>query len=1535
MDVTFLEDSDDIDVEAPTPEPDLESAPPLGIISLSHLLAPARFAAPPACNDILKRRDAAAGMKLLEMDIDDAGLDDAFLDDKLIEAKLAELQMPPLYGDDVDKSFVLRVLNRSRILKRYLGPTTLQRQMNGVRRRVSSAVESSPAAETGNATKMGDGRNPRPWTPSDGDDDPKLPPRSGDLDSFGNQLDDDFDEDEMTPVDDDAFGDGGSGRQTSSSKRSRRRSSNVAVAGALADAVTSVMQVAPSKLATVLEPKEMDAGAILALNAASLASPDGDIAPVSMSIAQKQRDKAAARTTTSSVVAEMDEVDLTSPTPASPRRRTDVKKRAKPPGSSTADSGVESSVEAMYEAALRAERAREWRQATLLACACINMDKEFVEAIFLRARLCRRLGLWSQALKDLTSALRICPSNHRLHLQRAHIHIQLQDYHAAINDLTSVLSQHPTSAEALLLRSQIYMKQNNLAFAIKDLTTIVKFDPKNWRAYYERGRLRHQLMEGLVHEKDVDTEGQIVSPQLMLHVLDDYLSALRAGCTLPEVVEAVGDVCLRLVAASRDAKPLLHTIHALSGLVTLIDDADARTNLRARGAKLRDGPVGLLAVLLAQRGRLQTLIGEHAKAATDLDRAVVLDYHYAPAHFYRGALASLYAHDEAARKVVETHLSRSVSLDPTIIGAYIVRGGIFALDLRYASALQDFKAAVSIDPTLDSIWVQMGVIFLSHYHDCAACVSVCTTALANDRGLTQALYLRAESYARQGHSDAALRDYVRLVQTNPADGFAHLLRGKLLLQLGHGRPALYAYMAFMELSERGVDRISRGIAYSVLSQHAKAVHEFKLAVEDHPSSENLYLLSEALHSMGDTEAALEVIERAIATEPQCARNYLRRAQCYLGRGALKSAIIEYDFAQTLTEKAELPRVLYERAMCRMQLLIKCWHQLECLHAKMPVESKMESNFKSGTPVPETLAQVDMTVPALSSYIKTLYNETLADFAKCLKLSAPTPMVDALVDRAELHALGGDFSAAYADLRAALDAQPENVRAYINWGILDSRLARRASSIVQYDLALQHHPADALAYYNRGVAYHHLCVHAQAETDYTKAIALDPTNLDAVRNRGIARCHLSDFAGATTDFEQVHRGAPDDLELYLGLGYVYLKTGRFQDAIGLFRASASVNPRGLDAFLDAGNTFLTMALFLSETSNPLNALHSSNAKTDTFRSLLHQALHCYQRAVRLDPTSVDCRLNLAALFRALRDVPNAVRQYAMVQGLDPHNHVFHEENAIMLSEAGQYDDAILHWNDAIRLTISTNNIIEMEYTIIANTPHMERRPSHSDVVDDPDGNYLLERLLAQKAETVKAMVQSRWRAIESPAAATSITGLKKKLALQITERGKAYERLGLLDKARLEYLYASYFDPLAYAVYFQMGTLALRQRRSADAVRRFDQAIALHPKLGLAHLNLAMAHLQTKNVAAAKTALDIAASLMPECGFVWANLACAHLQLGNDRQGAVDRLSSALKCMPTFAPFYVARGRVLTKLKLLHDAMVDFAAALQMGYKAPM
>ncbi|GLD95292.1 hypothetical protein PINS_up003936 [Pythium insidiosum] len=437
------------------------------------------------------------------------------------------------------------------------------------------------------------------------------------------------------------------------------------------------------------------------------------------------------------------------------------------------------SLEGLFQQSLQAEQGKLWKRAILLASACIVLDRDCVLAVLLRARCCRRLGLWAQAIKDLTHAIALRPDEYKLFLLRACIYTKMDELQNALADVSRALAFHPKSIDALLLRADIFHRQNAIGASLQDLTTALLFDPSCWRAYYDRATIRIRAIEGddqslIYHWEHMKYE------KLLATIIEDYMNALRKGCQMVEVVETVGDLTIRLLEFTGDANVLRQVINNLTHLLQILSYdhrrsfhirnapgprssmANASVLAAAAVAAAAEDAAGnapkelsreqLLAAIYAQRGRLYVLLGNASAALADFDQAVVTEYHYPVAHFYRGASATLVSKekDEDALKTNLQHLSKCVALDPTIAGAYTVRGALHLRELKFNSALQDFKAAVATDPTLYEVWLQIALIYLNHYHDCEECIKACSNALTNDSCLARALYLRGEAYNRQG-----------------------------------------------------------------------------------------------------------------------------------------------------------------------------------------------------------------------------------------------------------------------------------------------------------------------------------------------------------------------------------------------------------------------------------------------------------------------------------------------------------------------------------------------------------------------------------------------------------------------------------------------------------------------------------------------------------------------------------------------------------------------------------------------------------------
>ncbi|KAL4158174.1 hypothetical protein PRNP1_003953 [Phytophthora ramorum] len=1248
-------------------------------------------------------------------------------------------------------------------------------------------------------------------------------------------------------------------------------------------------------------------------------------------------------------------------------------------------------VDELFLKALLSEAEKDWKRAILLASACVVIEREFILAALLRARCCRRLGLWTQAIKDLSHALLLRPEDQRLYLLRACLHSKIGDADNALADVNRALVLHPQYTEALLLRAEIFHRGRSVGAALQDLTSVLALDQSCWRAYYDRATLRLRAIEGEEQSLQYHSE-HMRYEELVAAIIQDYVNALHKGCTLVEVVETVGDLTVRLLEFTGDVTVLRQVIRNLTRLVHLLvlDPSGGFGKPRTPKTPSNNSGLGtgsshgagdyrslstverelLVAAIHAQRGRLYALSNDKVNALEDFDHAVVMEYHYPVAHFYRGAFATLMLMNDTTGTGKDAeiaaahhannmqHLSRCLSLDPTIAGAYTVRGALHLRDLRFNNALQDFKAAVTTDPTLSEAWLQIALVYLNHYHDSEECIKACTSALENDAGLTRAIYLRGEAYTRQGNTAAALRDYTRLTRAQPNDRWAHLLRGRLELQLKLARPALYSFIRFVEhvagdspASRQGVSPAEGtnpcvdnkpmadtkgalllcGRAFQLLSRFQSAVHAFEQAVTENPTSENLVLLSESLHSLGDTENSLRVSDKVVSADPSSFRGYVRRAQLLVSVGKLVHAMAEYDRAISLAPKEG--RVYYERGVVQMQLYMRWRVAYQFNFASTWIGSPDAAHNMSQFAPRLTARDVERELGAdamkdevlVRKMMQQFFVGSITDLSKCIRLEPL--LADAYVDRAELNAFGEEYDRAFRDLETATERQPKHARAHVSLGVLKCQFAAYAAAIEDFDKAIKLESAAigevrAYALFNRGVAYQKLELWSQAERSYSQSIALFGRGRDvaAHRNRAIVRCHLGVFASALEDLEEVQESAPDYDELHGALGFALLQLNRYEDAAKHFAAYGRL---GRDTYVDSGNAYFNLA---TKTETHLDQMQHA--------AYLERARRFYLRAARLQPSNVDVRLNLANCLRKESALRAAIVQCDAIALAQPLNHACLESKALALFQLpGRGDDAIACMDAAVRSCVASSaNLENIFYAFTSGTIHRNalerktirrngaRRQSSGIAVASPtdvsSGTSAAASLLAQ---------------METPAPKVHLTGSHEQmLALYMLNRGIMLEKMGNLTRARQDFIDGLHFDPLSVHAHVCLGTLSLREHNFEQSAAEFQRALDLDPSSGVAHLNLGVVCLCRNELPTALAHFDAAIALIPRCSYAYANKAVALARSGN-MAGAELHFKKAIEELPSRKEFYLARGKIVALQKRLHDAMVDFSTALFLGY----
>lgn len=128
-------------------------------------------------------------------------------------------------------------------------------------------------------------------------------------------------------------------------------------------------------------------------------------------------------------------------------------------------------------------------------------------------------------------------------------------------------------------------------------------------------------------------------------------------------------------------------------------------------------------------------------------------------------------------------------------------------------------------------------------------------------------------------------------------------------------------------------------------------------------------------------------------------------------------------------------------------------------------------------------------------------------------------VEALTNRSALHASRGDAAAAYADLDAAAQANPDVAVAFYNRGCARLDRGDLDGGFADLDRAIALDPGLADAYNNRGWVFLQRNDPSRALADYDSFVRLRPGEAMAYANRAIARERLGDARRALDDLER--------------------------------------------------------------------------------------------------------------------------------------------------------------------------------------------------------------------------------------------------------------------------------------------------------------------------------------------------------------------------------------------------------------------------------
>jgi len=219
--------------------------------------------------------------------------------------------------------------------------------------------------------------------------------------------------------------------------------------------------------------------------------------------------------------------------------------------------------EAVYGSAEMLRMLGRLAQARARCGECLQEDGNDVEALALRARICRDQSLPEEALADLDRALALRPDAPDLILDRGNALCQLQRVEEALAAYRHAQRLAPTNAEVALNEGHALLMLERHAQALASYERAIELKPDYAKAHYYRAhvlRLMRRLEEALVaNGRTIGLEPRYVAAvigkghtlyelQRSAEAVAAYEEALRID---PECIEALGSRARVLVNAGQ------------------------------------------------------------------------------------------------------------------------------------------------------------------------------------------------------------------------------------------------------------------------------------------------------------------------------------------------------------------------------------------------------------------------------------------------------------------------------------------------------------------------------------------------------------------------------------------------------------------------------------------------------------------------------------------------------------------------------------------------------------------------------------------------------------------------------------------------------------------------------------------------------------------------------------------------------------------------------------------------------------------------
>ncbi len=450
--------------------------------------------------------------------------------------------------------------------------------------------------------------------------------------------------------------------------------------------------------------------------------------------------------------------------------------------------------------------------------------------------------------------------------------------------------------------------------------------------------------------------------------------------------------------------------------------------------------------------------GEYGKANVQFQNALRIDETYIPALI---SLAEI-AENKQNLKAMFGLYQRVVRLDAANVFAHIQLGKLYLIGSDEAAALESAETALKLDPeSVDALALKSGVLL--RLGDTEGAVNLARQVIAVQPAHPEATTVLATERGMNNDFDGALNELDRALNVDPKIAVLQLLRIQLLSQLGRSEDVLAAYDRLVELfPEEPVYRRAYALEFIQRKNFTAAREQMEVLVELEPENFDAKLdVIRIVNAEEGVEGAEGRLRKFVDAEPENHDLRFALVDLLIDQGAIDQSVAALE-----------PMLKFDDAV----VVLRAKNKRALLYMRSGDREKAE----------------------------VLVNEILDEDGN---------NTDALIQRASFLIEDQEFDSAVADLRTALNNNPDLNKAMV---LMATAFERQGNiDFARAELAKAYETSGKKA--SIANAYAKFLARngntRRAEDILVKSLAVFPGNLNNLKLLAAVRLDIQDWQGA--------------------------------------------------------------------------------------------------------------------------------------------------------------------------------------------------------------------------------------------------------------------------------------------------------------------------------------------------------------------------------------------------------------------------------------